>query len=95
MGAVLSGFRRQLSKEPAGFAGAPRGPDRLCRSPVASARPAVAADAMKGVSAWVFPGVRKALSKSGASWYYTEPALELTPYGYIMTVNAVWLQLHA
>ena len=32
---------------------------------------AVAANAKKGVSAWSFSGVRKALSRSGASWYYT------------------------
>lgn len=28
-------------------------------------------DAKKGVSAWVFNGVDRALAKSGASWYYT------------------------
>jgi hypothetical protein len=28
-------------------------------------------DAKKGVSAWVFNGVNRALAKSGASWYYT------------------------
>lgn len=29
------------------------------------------ADAKKGVSAWVFNGVHRALKKSGATWYYT------------------------
>jgi Glycosyl hydrolase catalytic core len=33
--------------------------------------PAVAANAKKGVSVWTFSGVRKALARSGASWYYT------------------------
>jgi RNA polymerase sigma factor (sigma-70 family) len=41
-----------------------------------SARPAAiarkpAANAKKGVSAWTFSGVSKALAQSGASWYYT------------------------
>src|SRR5215467_13819368 len=38
-----------------------------------AARPAAATvtRAGKGVSAWVFDGVNKALAKSGASWYYT------------------------
>jgi Glycosyl hydrolase catalytic core len=31
----------------------------------------IAARAKKGVSVWSFPGVRAALGKSGASWYYT------------------------
>ena len=30
-----------------------------------------AGPAKKGVSAWIFPGVSKALAESGASWYYT------------------------
>jgi RNA polymerase sigma factor (sigma-70 family) len=34
-------------------------------------RPAVAANAKKGVSAWAFAGVGRALAESGASWYYT------------------------
>jgi hypothetical protein len=32
---------------------------------------AIAANAKKGVSLWTFSGVRKALARSGASWYYT------------------------
>jgi Glycosyl hydrolase catalytic core len=32
---------------------------------------AAAKDAKKGVAAWTFSGVDKALAKSGASWYYT------------------------
>jgi Glycosyl hydrolase catalytic core len=32
---------------------------------------AVTALPMKGVSAWAFPGVRRALAESRASWYYT------------------------
>jgi Glycosyl hydrolase catalytic core len=32
---------------------------------------AVAANAKKGVSVWTFSGVRKALARSGASWYFT------------------------
>jgi Glycosyl hydrolase catalytic core len=32
---------------------------------------AVAASQEKGVSAWTFRGVNRALAKSGASWYYT------------------------
>lgn len=36
------------------------------------ARPdAAKLDVKKGVSAWVFNGVDRALTKSGASWYYT------------------------
>jgi hypothetical protein len=38
---------------------------------VAAARPTSRLDAKKGVSAWVFNGVDRALAKSGASWYYT------------------------
>jgi hypothetical protein len=37
----------------------------------ASAVPAAAANAKKGVAAWSFSGVSKALTRSGASWYYT------------------------
>jgi hypothetical protein len=38
----------------------------------ATAAPAtVPANFKKGVSAWAFPGSRAALTKSGASWYYT------------------------
>jgi hypothetical protein len=42
-------------------------------SPSPKPRPAVtvAANAKKGVSAWTFSGVSRALAKSGASWYYT------------------------
>jgi hypothetical protein len=38
-----------------------------------AARPTAAQPpfARKGVSAWSFPGVRQALRKSGATWYYT------------------------
>ena len=32
---------------------------------------AAAANAKKGVSVWTFSAVRKALARSGASWYYT------------------------
>src|ERR1700691_5611679 len=39
--------------------------------PAVGARPAAAANAKKGVSAWAFDGVGRALTKSGASWYYT------------------------
>jgi hypothetical protein len=35
------------------------------------AAPAVRRNAKKGVSAWVFNGVSRALARSGASWYYT------------------------
>jgi len=38
--------------------------------PVGS-RAAARLDAKKGVSAWVFNGVDRALTKSGASWYFT------------------------
>jgi hypothetical protein len=34
-------------------------------------RPTARLDPKKGVSAWVFNGVDRALAKSGASWYYT------------------------
>ena len=34
-------------------------------------RAAAKADPKKGVSAWVFNGVDRALARSGASWYYT------------------------
>jgi Glycosyl hydrolase catalytic core len=37
----------------------------------ASALPAAAANAKKGVAAWSFNGVSQALTRSGASWYYT------------------------
>jgi hypothetical protein len=41
-------------------------------SSAAAARPAATKlDAKKGVSAWVFNGVDRALAKSGASWYFT------------------------
>jgi hypothetical protein len=46
----------------------------VASSPHAAAgtpRPAVAANAKKGVGAWPFSGVGSALSKSGVSWYYT------------------------
>ncbi len=36
-----------------------------------TARPAARLDPKKGVSAWVFNGVDRALAKSGASWYFT------------------------
>ncbi len=43
------------------------------QAPRLERRPAVtvAANAKKGVSAWPFSGVSKALADSGASWYYT------------------------
>jgi hypothetical protein len=37
----------------------------------AVATPAAAKDRHKGVAVWTFSGVNRALSKSGASWYYT------------------------
>ncbi len=37
----------------------------------ADRKPAAAQDAKKGVSAWAFNGVKKALAESGASWFYT------------------------
>ncbi len=37
----------------------------------AVATPAAAKDPHKGVAVWTFSGVNRALSKSGASWYYT------------------------
>jgi hypothetical protein len=37
----------------------------------AVARAAAAKDPQKGVAAWTFGGVDKALARSGASWYYT------------------------
>src|SRR5271166_87010 len=41
-------------------------------APRASAAPAVVGkDPHKGVAVWTFNGVNRALSKSGASWYYT------------------------
>jgi hypothetical protein len=41
-------------------------------SPVsAGTAQAAAANAKKGVGAWVFDGVHRALIKSGVSWYYT------------------------
>jgi hypothetical protein len=40
-------------------------------APVQSALAATPANAKKGVGAWAFDGVRAALAKSGASWYYT------------------------
>lgn len=43
----------------------------ITASASAAAGPAVRLDAKKGVSAWVFNGVDRALAKSGASWYYT------------------------
>jgi putative glycosyl hydrolase len=39
--------------------------------PAPATVPAAAASAKKGVAAWPFTGVRKALRESGASWYYT------------------------
>jgi hypothetical protein len=39
--------------------------------PSGGTRPAAAVNAKKGVSAWTFDGVGRALTKSGASWYYT------------------------
>jgi hypothetical protein len=49
----------------------------IAAAPVATAgaaagiRPAAAVNAKKGVSAWSFNSVGKALTKSGVSWYYT------------------------
>jgi hypothetical protein len=59
-----------------GHARAPR-PATLASYAAPAVRPATdgaalaAARAKKGVSVWSFPGVRPALAKSGASWYYT------------------------
>jgi hypothetical protein len=41
------------------------------RRPARQQAPAVAANAKKGVGAWAFNGVTRALTDSGASWYYT------------------------
>jgi Glycosyl hydrolase catalytic core len=43
----------------------------VAAAPVARPAAATVTRAGKGVSAWVFDGVNKALAKSGASWYYT------------------------
>jgi hypothetical protein len=69
----------QHRAQPTGF-----DPPRVTPAPIAAViapsplprlkqRPAVtvAANAKKGVSAWTFNGVSKALAESGASWYYT------------------------
>src|SRR5690242_16321457 len=40
-------------------------------SPAAGSAPVVAAGPGKGVAAWNFPGARRALRLSGASWFYT------------------------
>jgi Glycosyl hydrolase catalytic core len=43
----------------------------VAAAPASSIAPAAPANAKKGAGAWAFSGVRKALSKSGVSWYYT------------------------
>ena len=48
-----------LAAAPSGTAASPKAPQ------------ASSAASQKGVSAWVFDGVNKALAKSGAAWYYT------------------------
>jgi Glycosyl hydrolase catalytic core len=55
-----------------GWIAAPRHPMMAAPARLAApAKLAAPANAKKGVSAWTFTGVRDALAKSGASWYYT------------------------
>jgi hypothetical protein len=57
----------------------------------ARAAPAsVPANFKKGVSAWAFPGSKAALSKSGASWYYTWTS---TPAGVIAPKSAKFVPM--
>ena len=65
----------------------------LAGAPAAGAgtRPAAAANAKKGVSAWTFNGVDRALEKSGASWYYTwGSATRASPPERVQFVPMIW-----
>jgi RNA polymerase sigma factor (sigma-70 family) len=68
----------------------PRPTPRPSKKP--SSAPVQVTSSLKGVSAWAFPGATKALSESGASWYYTwsaSPAGIVSPPG-VSFVPMIW-----
>jgi RNA polymerase sigma factor (sigma-70 family) len=57
-----------------------------------SPAPVTVTTSLKGVSAWAFPGATRALTESGASWYYTwsaSPAGIVSPPG-VQFVPMIW-----
>ena len=65
-----TGFVRPPATSAAPLTAAIARPSPL-RRPTRRQAPAAPARAKKGVSAWAFNGVTRALARSGASWYYT------------------------
>jgi RNA polymerase sigma factor (sigma-70 family) len=69
-GARPAGFVRPPATTAAPLTAAIARPSPL-RRPARRQAPAAPLNAKKGVSAWAFNGVTRALARSGASWYYT------------------------